>query len=301
MNILGFIGGGERGGLGACVGTRLDAAVPGFARRAHVLAGTSIGSIMACWLAAGKPWLALLRLFEDQSRIIFSRGPGWRVQTGNGAWGAKWPSDGLRSVIEREFGELTLGDLKQTVFIPAVDLDSRDDEPGLVPRRRKAIFMHNWPGSRHLGVRVVDACMRSAAAPVYFPSHDGCWDGGLVANDPTLYACVEASKQARAAGRQFSFDDVSALTIGTGLFPHYIEGSPNYGPLGAIQPVLDVALDEGAACLGHACSELVGKYELVQPWLPREIPLDDAGAIPELEQLAQATDLRAAITLVSGW
>lgn len=179
------------------------------ALRFDLLAGTSVGGIIALGLAAEIPAATIQRAFERNGTAIFStRGaPSTRVGSAvdifRSFFKPKYEAESLRQTIVELVGPTTcIGDLKHRVLIPAVNLTK-----GL-PQIFKTAHHPTFSTDLHLKV------VATAAAPTYFPIaevNDSLFaDGGLYANSPDLLAIHEAE---HFLGQ--SQDDIHLLSIGT--------------------------------------------------------------------------------------
>lgn len=288
-NVLAFDGGGVRGVFSARLLERITREVPELVHETMLLAGTSTGGIIACGLAHGLSPAALVRLYREHAEEIFDR------RLLGGVWGAKYRPDGLRKVLEQTFGDRTLGGLDRHVLVPTLDLDAPAENGR--PRRARAVFLD---GLKQRNVPVVEALMRTTAAPSFFPvSPDGFVDGGLVANSPAAHAAVEALKL--GAPR----DALRVLGIGTGLSPSYIEGGGHdWGALRWAPKVVPLTIDPAAEVFDHLCLHLLGpQYHRVDTVLPRPVELDDAREVEALVQMADDVDLAPTFAWLraSGW
>ncbi|BBU30275.1 hypothetical protein BTHE68_40090 [Burkholderia sp. THE68] len=175
------------------------------ARRFDLIAGTSIGGILALALALEIPAAQMVELFVEHGRDIFRP----RFTLG-GFLRAKYSSEHLRNLLEQEslFGERLVGDCMHPVIVPAINYT----------RGQPVLFKtpHHETFKRDHRYRVVDVGMATSAAPTYFPRYvfDNCQyvDGGLFANAPGLLGLHEAQK---FFGRLGDIADVSLLSIGT--------------------------------------------------------------------------------------
>lgn len=283
MKILAIKGGGVRGLLAARLGERLEKRAPGWSETAELLAGTSTGGILALGLAAGKTWKELRKLYQDHARDIFRPvAPDLLVRAAASVasrdlaktgdledWvpGSMYSSEGLREVLEEAFGERRLGDLRRDVLVPTFCVT--DD-------KWRAI----WFNRQHDGnLRVVDVALATAAAPVYFPMHAGCLDGGMVANDPSLAALAHALGSERV-----SLFDVASNVFGsrtTGISVFTLGCGRGKRPKGFLDEIraggLLGPLAKGLDLLGDAHWEL-------DPRLPEAIPLDGSALDGRLDE-----------------
>lgn len=178
-----------------------------------LLAGTSVGGIIALGLAANRPAREIRAAFENYGSRIFSKRPapttlfGKFVDSMRSATSAKYGSAALRETITTIVGKDTLiGDLAHPVIIPTVNLTKGK------PQVFKTAHHPSFKVDHRL--RVVDVALATSAAPTYFPvaeiEDELFTDGGLYANSPDLVALHEA---------EFFFkkniDEIHMLSIGT--------------------------------------------------------------------------------------
>jgi predicted acylesterase/phospholipase RssA len=186
FQILALSGGGYRGlftarlladfeqHLGAPLATRFD-----------LLAGTSIGGILALALSLEIPAEQLVTLFEQHGDEIFQRRFSFF-----GICRAPYSQDGLSELLGKDalFGKKTLQDCKHPVLVSAINYTT--GKPVLFKTPHHPNFSRDW---RH---RLVDVALATSAAPGFFPRHvfGNCQyvDGGLFANAPGLLAVHEA-------------------------------------------------------------------------------------------------------------
>ena len=157
-----------------------------------LIAGTSIGGILAIGLAAGIPAKTLRESFEKNGNAIFPHFfaiHGHRVfpRLGTGMLRSKYDADGLRSTIEAVLGKdvttLALEELKTDVLIASVDVTNTGPK----------LFGVDGAG---LATPLLDIALATSAAPTYFPEHridENIYvDGGLIANAPDVIALMHS-------------------------------------------------------------------------------------------------------------
>lgn len=165
------------------------------ARCFDLLAGTSVGGIIALGLAAEKPARQIREAFECNGTRIFSDRPvpqGWlskKVDLLHYISKPKYSSDALKETVASIVGEdTTIGDLVHPVIIPAVNLTKGRPQVFKTP--------HHQTFKRDLHLKAVDVALATSAAPTYFPlapvNDELFADGGLYANAPDLAALHEA-------------------------------------------------------------------------------------------------------------
>jgi len=214
FQILSLSGGGYLGLYTAAVLAQLELhANIRVANQFDLLAGTSIGGIIALALAAEVPAAEVQSAFERNGHAIFGSSPPARSKVAvitdlcRKAFKSKYRADALRSTIEEIVSaDLRIGELIHPVLVPAVNLSKGSPQLFKTP--------HHETFSFDLNLRVVDVAMATAAAPTYFPLAeigDALYtDGGLFANSPDLLALHEAT---------YFFEqpegDIKVLSIGT--------------------------------------------------------------------------------------
>jgi patatin-like phospholipase/acyl hydrolase len=213
--ILALSGGGYLGLYTAVILEALEAraGVP-LARRFDLVAGTSIGGLLALALAFEVPLARMVTLFREHGAEVFSGrglpvGPVSRLlDLSRAVAGPKYSGGALKRALTREFGAAVLGQAAHAVVVPAVDLGDC---------RTKVFKTPHVPASEGDGeLRVVDVAMATCAAPAYFPAvrirGRTFADGGLYAVAPDQVALHEAE---HFAGQPLA--RIRMLSIGTAL------------------------------------------------------------------------------------
>ncbi len=194
LRVLSLAGGGYLGLYTAAVleGLEAQAGEP-LARRFDLIAGTSIGAVLALALAFEVPMSHLVRLFAEQGPKVFS---GRALPSGaisrlfdlsRSVLGPKYSGAALRKALQADFGERRLADALHRVVVPAVDVGECRTKVFKTPHAQESL----GDGS----LRVVDVAMAACAAPAYFPSvrigKKLYADGGLFAVAPDQVALHE--------------------------------------------------------------------------------------------------------------
>jgi uncharacterized protein len=101
---------------------------------------------------------------------------------------SRYNNIGLKEILTHYIGDRKLKDAKTHLAVTSCLMKDSDHPCGFV-------FAKSDPTCQDFGL--VDICIATSAAPTYFPSYefaDQRWvDGGVVANNPSLYAHAEAS------------------------------------------------------------------------------------------------------------
>lgn len=207
FQILALSGGGFRGLYTAKILADLEEEIRApIATRFDLIAGTSIGGILALAVAMEIPAKKMVELFEKHGEEIFKR----RFSL----WGmlrAPYSPEPLKKLLSalEIFAHQTLGACKHPVIVPAINYSSGQPQIFKTP--------HNIAFKRDHQFRLVDVAMATSAAPAYFPRHtfnsNQYVDGGLFANAPGLLALHEAQtffEQPQEALHLFSIGTMSS-------------------------------------------------------------------------------------------
>jgi len=254
--------------------------------RDHVdfCAGTSTGALLTAAVAAGIPASALLKVYTERSKEIFT-------PTGLVA-DAKRVAEGFM------YDPQHLHDVLVSVFGPAASW-TINNSPIRVLISATAMNGHNWffvkdnlKNQAATGtVKLIDAAVASACAPTYHDhwTIDGIqgqtihfFDGGVGGTaNPAYQACVEA----------FEYDDFTAadtrvVALGTGYFP--ASGQPPQGLLKIIGWTTSTLVDSAEDWVDDAVDrQWPGIMQNFNPLLPSDIDEADLSAIPTLVQIGQ--------------
>lgn len=231
LRVLALSGGGFLGLYTAVVLEALEAraGVP-LARRFDLLAGTSIGGVLALALAFEVPMARLVRLFREHGPAVFSSralpggAVGRLVDLGRSVLGPKYSGAALRTALQAEIGERRLADAPHPLVIPAVDVERC---------RTKVFKTPHAPASRgDSALRAVEVALAACAAPAYFPAvrigRRLYADGGLYAVAPDQVALHEAEHFMGVDP-----DRVTMLSIGTAT-AHYRPAGGVHDDAGAV-------------------------------------------------------------------
>lgn len=160
-----------------------------------LVAGTSTGSILTVMYLypneRGESKFSakeVTQAYIDYGSYIFKR------QLLYPFWGAKYTNKNLEQILNEFFHDDTLGVLRRPCLITAYDIT-----------HRKALFFNSVSArvDNERDYPLKEAILASTAAPTYFPptckkGKKGCYgclvDGGVVANNPSLCALIEALK-----------------------------------------------------------------------------------------------------------
>ena len=208
MNIL-SIDGGVSASLHARVLLQIERAHPGFLGATDLFAGTSDGAFAALYLAkrTGDTLAESARALEacvemlHEILAIFRVSPAaaLRVLTGRSP---RALAAAMRAVLERHFGDETLGDLAERGRKVAIVSIHRKTW------KRKVFKSFDLESDVERRRTLVDVALSSAAFPVVLAEHrseadgEAYLDGALLANNPTLVAVRAAMDHLALAGER---------------------------------------------------------------------------------------------------
>lgn len=208
FQILCLSGGGYRGLYSAALLEKLEAhAGKPLSQVFDLIAGTSIGGILALGLGAEVPATKLTAAFEENADVIFPKrrslfGKKILPRLAYGFFKARYPKAGLQTTLETILGEkaqATIQTLATNVLISSVDLTSSSPH----------IFRSSDP---NCDTPLIDIGLATSAAPTFFPQHlignTVMVDGGLIANAPDMLAIVDALQSEQLA-------NLRVVSIGT--------------------------------------------------------------------------------------
>lgn len=303
FRILACDGGGIRGYLTARLLQSLatDPKIAGWLDRVDLFCGTSTGSAIALALAAGKSPAVLVDLYGKKGPAIFKDRmkpasiearalvaaleavPGIKnyIEDVSMLFVCKYDNQALRAALVDIFGDETLASLRK-VAIPTFQLK---DASGIWA----PLVLHNFGGpTSSSNLLAVDAMMRSAAAPTFFPSHQGCVDGGVIANNPCLVG-VATAVDASLAGR--SIGDLRVLSMGTGESPGFINAEPDidWGIAKWAKPLSSIMVGGVDTFDSYLSRQILGPaFCRLSPTLKAPVGMDEYEAIPILDETAAA-------------
>ncbi|MCY4244001.1 MAG: CBASS cGAMP-activated phospholipase [Gammaproteobacteria bacterium] len=211
FRILCIDGGGIRGIYAAEILRGIETDL-GICLKKHfdLIAGTSTGAIIAGGLAKGLPMESVVRLFEEIGPEVFRKA---RCSL----FRSKFESNNLQGALEKAFGDTKLGE----IHVPLMILSS-NMTIGQVHVFKSSYLKRFEPYVRDGETKLAYAIQASCSAPTYFDPvslsyeedmvpHLLC-DGGLWANDPSIFALTEAVSKFKRG-----LEELRILSIGTGF------------------------------------------------------------------------------------
>ncbi|GAA6617364.1 patatin-like phospholipase family protein [Scytonema sp. NUACC26] len=216
----------------------------------------------------------------------------------------KYAADSREEIFREYFGDAPLeGNLKE-VFVTSYDIEQRI--PILFTNK---IEKQQTESKRFrklcVGFTLTDAAMATSAIPTYFPPYrvassqnpSGFYtlvDGGLIANNPTNLAIMEA-KMSRQDTKPVETDDLLVVSLGTGSLTsvYTYDEVKNWGLLQWGQPLLNIVFDGGSEVVAGELErwfeasqkDLKGSYYRFQTFLTGELELVDNVKLENIRQL----------------
>ncbi|HEX6018045.1 MAG TPA: CBASS cGAMP-activated phospholipase [Burkholderiaceae bacterium] len=300
FRILAVSGGGFLGLYAAGVLAQLEAqAGEPLARRFDLIAGTSVGAVIASSLACEVPMSELVDLFRLHGAEVFSprelpSGPVSRLlDLSRSVLGPKYSGNALRTVLESRIGRRTMAETLHPLVLPAVNVTRCVSKVFKSPHAR---------GSRgDERIRLIDATLASCAAPGYFPSvaigGELYADGGLYAVAPDQVALHEAQHFMGV-----EVERVRMVSIGTATVGYQPEGGVDddagaVGWLSGGRLILTLIAVQQQHVLAMMEDRLGARYlRLDAPW-PRDASLGVDVATPQAaEKLLALAEQTLALT-----
>lgn len=274
-HVLSLDGGGIRGIFTAQLLAMLEEELH-FLKHVDLFVGTSTGAILACGLAYGLAPEKIVQFYQENAKDIFNYKGGIY---GYFLMQSKYDRDNLKRILETIFtNNMKLADLPKKVVCVSFELHNPVYDcwtPSLID---------NFDLENAKNIEVVDAILRSTAAPTYFPSYQGFIDGGAVANNPSMMALAKSLDLDGAAQQ---LQNIRVFSVGTGIIKSYIPEDVDWGAYEWLikapypsptppHPLFDI-LYNGTISVPHfQLSQILGPcYQRLNTFLPKDFLLDD--------------------------
>jgi len=263
----------------------------------HLIAGCSSGSLITLCLARpprhGMPHCPasdIVRLFEQDSRIIFHNSVVHEILTGHGLFAPRYHTRGLGSVLSAYFGDTMLRDAVTDVLVPCYDL-----------QQRRLVYLTNRDVC-YRDFRLRDIAAAASAAPVYFPpvrlrvapQPQVLIDAGMFAVSPAMSAYAYSRDAFPKDTR------ILLLSIGAGSVeqPFPFDVARRWGAIGWVRPLQEIVSHGNIEAVDHQLRQLFAAaptgterryFRIQHPLARRLIRLDDVrpGHIAELAQIGR--------------
>ncbi len=281
FKILSIDGGGIRGIYPAhilqCVQERLGINV---FDQFDMIAGTSTGSIIAAGIACQKQPSEIVALYRKNGSEIFGQKVKslWPSIFKQGAH-SKYENKNLKKVLDDEFGDTKLGDIKKPLLIPATDIGHGGVH----------VFKSSYSRSftRDTNVAVKHAVLASCSAPAFFDpvkiDNYLLADGGVWANNPALAAVIDAQYRLNV-----DVKDIRILSLGTGQSrtAYGTKENKSWGLLTGWKNLefINFILSLQAQSTQNYLQLMLGKDQLIRLSFESDnpLPMDDATVLDDL-------------------
>lgn len=266
VRVLSLSGGGYRGLFTAAVVKGLEARLSAgpatptpFGQHFDLIAGTSIGGILATALGCGVTGAALQALLQGRGSTIFPamRLRGLRKLLGRAPYRPQHLRDAIAQLVPGADSQL-LGEHRPALLLTSVNWTTS-----------KLHLLGSQPTRQHrdrLGLTLMDAMLATSAAPAHFPvhafQHHRFVDGGLAANAPDLHA-LQCARQMHPGA------DIHMLSIGTANPLHGRDPSvvPGRGLMWAA-PVIELVTNAQEMLAVQECAAQMGAHRYLRLNVP---------------------------------
>jgi len=252
-----------------------------------LVAGTSVGSIIASLIAIDKPFRLIADMFNgDMVRQIFTKPkfPRNILPTGY-----TYDNVEAKKALQEVFGDKKVKECKFPIVIVAWNYT----------KKKAKVFSHKYNSEYFLR----DAVLASISAPTYFPivelkdpckgEVDQLGDGGVCGNDPSM-AAIAALREAGTI-----IKDIRCLSLATAGWPEEKRISPGTA-VSWLPIVIDMVTLGNADYTAHCAAQILDdRYMQIVPKLPKG-DLDDLKLIPKIKDAWMAVDAEPAIRFVNG-
>lgn len=198
----------EGGGIFGCIISHFLSMLPSDKQnleKVDVIGGCSVGALLACSYAIGRPFVYVDDVFQKRAKECFTKRFNARI---NILASPTYRADTIDSVIHNMIGDETVGDIKKhypnlKFVVPALNVTK--DEP---------IAFENMSGKWD-AIKLEKVAQCSSAAPSYFEGRelggDCIIDGGVLDVVGVLTTVIELKRNLN-----IPFEDLNVLVLGTG-------------------------------------------------------------------------------------
>ena len=207
FQILSFDGGGIKGIFSIAFLTKLqkDLKIDNIMQHFDMVAGTSTGGIIALGLASGLSSEEILNFYLKDGKHIFKKIKLFS-ELKRCLWCPKFSNKPLTEALKDRFGDKLLKDSERIVTIPYYNATENKPSVFKTPHHKDLFADGELP--------MYEIALATSAAPTYFPIHNyknkKFIDGGIVANNPTMTAILEA-----ICFLNIDLNNISVLNIST--------------------------------------------------------------------------------------
>lgn len=207
-------------------------------------AGTSTGSIIAAGIASGMSMEKILKLYLEEGPYIFGISNKHFIKTVFGFKGGAYSDERLQEVMEKHFGDTTIGNLKTNFLATAYNMT--DGKPRFFSKQESEL-------------KVADVVQASSSAPTYFDpkviDNKHYIDGGVFCSNPAMSAFAEIKNLYNLPA-----DDIFVLSIGNGDRSQGFQNMDKWFKYKWVRPLIDILMASDAGVVHY---QLVKIYKSV--------------------------------------
>jgi uncharacterized protein len=284
--ILALDGGGVHGYSSIVILKKLIDKCPNLFKNVDLVAGTSIGGILALGVAMNHDIESVEYNFLKGIPLAFNRSPLREVGFLAGIC-PRYTTKEFRPFLECVYQHKKLKDLNKKVVIPSFELDSLLNGKSILhnkPRHWKAKVFHNFDNDTgDLNMDAVDVALATSAVPSFFPTYESYIDGAMVANNPSMIAAT----QTQLNKNKPNLNDVAILSIGSRREIYFEGQNLQWGYISWIKPLLQVLSERDVLVVNQQCKVFFGdKYHRIEPVING--PMDAFEEVSKIKNIADS-------------
>lgn len=300
--ILSIDGGGIYGAFFASQLMKLETLHPGFLDEIDLVAGTSIGGIIALAVADEMEMDKIIEIFSKEAGGIFHNSYLRKILRIIGLK-AKYNNKNLKKVLEEKFKDRALYDLKKKVVIPSFQIKADGQWQEKVFHNFDRIGGCPYPNIQKasMGESIVNVALATSAAPTFFPAYDVYIDGAVAQNNPAMQALAFTQDDNFWGDTSPKLEEIKIFSIGCNYSGDEIQrSSMDWGYLRWIKYIFKILIRGNMVSSDYQCRQLLGheNYFRYCANLPLELSkeLDSTELIQDLiefddcKQLARANE-----------
>ena len=239
-----------------------------------MVAGTSIGGILACLISTGTNATDALKFFTEDGPRIFGKQQFFSL---GGVFRPRYSGKMIDRCLQERFGKKTLSDCQKKLLVPTFDLKAY--EPYFFKSHNTDKPYPLWQVAR-----------ATSAAQTYFPAFKLddkiLWDGGNAANNPAVCALAEA---VRIWGPQEEFKILS-LSCGPIKSKLPAKWLVNAGIVRVGMETIGLLFDANDELPDYILKQLMGNgYFRIEPKSSQSVSIDGADLV-SLKSLKSQAD-----------
>lgn len=289
--ILSIDGGGLHGYSSIILLKRLLDKKPDLLDKVDLVAGTSIGGILALGIASNHPLGDIESNFLIGMPYAFNTNLYKFTKFVTGI-SPKYDSSIFKDYLTGIFGTNTLKDLKKKTLITTFCIDNEKEKD----RRWQAKILHNFEGPDSDGdFKIVDAAMATSAVPTFFPMYQKYIDGAFANNNPALIAMCQTQDQRALIDPRPTFNDLSVLSIGSIKNKYITERDAKWSYLNWLRPLLELFTEKDILLTNYQCKTIIGeRFQRLEPVINSS--MDDFAVISTIKSIAMNYDIQDTVS-----